>query len=339
MAHEIFIDWLSISQLHTESEPFPIFTGGINVDYDPLGNARFERVRPANFKGSFETSLRIKSDSRHISLSGNVGRFSRKDNLFNCGWEETLGKCNRILLARGLPAFNAGQVRNAIGKGDLPGARVSRIDLTANFATGSESQARHLIRWLASRSVSRMKRGRAGDESVWWVNSRHMLKAYIKHIEMLKHGCTEDDPVYQWCKEKGVVRVEIELKRRLLSDLDMVDIKNITDEKLIDVFHEQTEIFNAVDRSDEPDILDAIPPKSRVHAAAWMAGQDLKQLMSRATFFRHAKILREYGIDITEPRNVESFPVKVRIVEMKPLSMPDWYSLEDDVPHLKAVGE
>ena len=57
-----------------------------------------------------------------------------------------------------------------------------------------------------------------------------MLKAYIKHIEMLKHGCNEDDPAYIFCKEKGVVRVEIELKRRLLSDLDMVDIRNISDE-------------------------------------------------------------------------------------------------------------
>ena len=185
-----------------------------------------------------------------------------------------------------------------------------------------------------------MKKGRAGDESVWWSNTRHMLKAYIKHIEMLKHGCKENDRVYQWCKEQGVVRVEIELKRRLLNDLDMVDIKNINDEKLIKVFHEQTEIFNAVDRTDEPDILDAIPPRSRIHAAAWMAGQDLRQLLPNGTFYRHAKVLRDYGIDITEPRNVETFPVKVRIVEMKPLQMPDWYSLEDQhEPHLKAVGE
>lgn len=339
MANEIFIDWLTISQLHTSEELFPIFTGGINVDYDPNGNARFERVRPAHFSGSHETRISLKSDGRHISLSGNVGRFSRKDNLFNCGWGRTFEKCNRILQSKGLPAFNAGKIGHAIGEPGAPSARVSRIDLTANFATGSESQARHLIKWLATRSVSRMKKGRAGDESVWWVNSRHMLKAYIKHIEMLKHGCAEDDPVYLWCKEQGVVRVEIELKRRLLNDLDMMEISKISDEKLIQVFHEQTEIFNAVDRSDEPDILDAIPTKSRVHAAAWMAGQDLKQFMSRATFFRHAKILREYGIDISEPRNIEAFPVKVRIVEMKPLSMPDWYSLEDDQPHLKAVGE
>lgn len=339
MANEIFIDWITISQLHTESEPFPVYTGGINVDYDPLGNARFERVRPASFPGSFETSLRIKSDGRHISLSGNVGRFCRKDNLFNCGWQETLRKCNRVLVSRSLPAFNSGKASHAIGESGTPSARVSRIDLTANFATGSESQARHLIRWLATRSVSRMKKGRAGDESVWWVNSRHMLKAYIKHIEMLKHGCSPDDPVYLWCKEQGVVRVEIELKRRLLADLNMVEIDDINDEKLIQVFHEQTEIFNAVDRSDEPDILDSIPSKSRIYAAAWMAGQDLSNMAHRATLFRHAKVLREYGIDIMEPRNVETFPVKVRIVEMKPLSMPDWYSLEDDIPHLKVVGE
>ncbi len=339
MANEIFIDWITISQLHTESELFPVYTGGINVDYDPLGNARFERVRPASFPGSFETSLRIKSDGHHISLSGNVGRFCRKDNLFNCGWQETLGKCNRILVSRSLPAFNSGKVGHAIGESGTPSARVSRIDLTANFATGSESQARHLVRWLATRSVSRMKKGRAGDESVWWVNSRHMLKAYIKHIEMLKHGCSPDDPVYLWCKEQGVVRVEIELKRRLLADLNMVEIDDINDEKLIQVFHEQTEIFNAVDRSDEPDILDSIPSKSRIYAAAWMAGQDLSNMAHRATLFRHAKVLREYGIDIMEPRNVETFPVKVRIVEMKPLSMPDWYSLEDDTPHLKVVGE
>ncbi|MXS83632.1 hypothetical protein ABD07_11100 [Nitrosomonas oligotropha] len=180
-----------------------------------------------------------------------------------------------------------------------------------------------------------MKKGRAGDESVWWSNTRHMLK----HIEMLKHGCSEDDPVYLWCKEQGVVRVEIELKKRLLFDEGLNKLENITDEKLIKIFRDETEIFNRIDRSDEPDILDAIPAKSRIYAAAWLAGQDLSNMAHRATLFRHAKILREYGMDIMEPRNIEQFPVKVRIVDLKPLSMPDWYSLEDEQPQLKVVGE
>ena len=74
---------------------------------------------------------------------------------------------------------------------------------------------------------------------------------------------------------------------------------------------EQTDIFNAVDRSDEPDILDSIPTKSRVHAAAWMAGQDLRQLLSNGTFYRHARVLRDYGIDITEPRNARGLLILI----------------------------
>lgn len=337
MANEIFVDWISISQLHQTEEQLPIYCGGIIVNYDPLGNARHERVCAASFPGSFETSIRLKSDGKHTSLSGNVGRFSRKDNLFNLGFRETLAKANRICLARGLPAFTPAKILASAYEAESQGARVSRLDITCNFATGSESQARALIRWLGNRSVSRMKKGRVGDESVWWVNTRHMLKAYVKHIEMLKHGCDPDDLVYQWCKEQGVVRVEIELKKRLLFDEGLNQLENITDEKLIHIFHNETEIFSRVDRSDEPDILDAIPAKSRVYASAWLAGQDLKNLLSNGTLYRHAKILREYGIDILEPRNIEQFPVKVQIVDLKPLSMPSWYSLEEQEPVLRLV--
>ena len=133
--------------------------------------------------------------------------------------------------------------------------------------------------------------------------------------------------------------MEVELKRRLLSDEGLKNLENITQEKLEKIFHQETEIFRQVDRSDEPDILDAIPPKSRIYAAAWLAGQDLSNMAHRATLFRHAKVLREYGIDIMEPRNVEKFPVKVNVIDLKPVSMPDWYSLEDDQPHLRVVGE
>lgn len=338
MANEIFVDWITISQLHETDEQLPIYCGGIIVNYDSIGNARHERVCAASFPGSFDTSIRIKSDGKHSSLSGNVGRFSRSDNLFNLGFRETIEKANRICMARGLPAFTPAKIRPSTNEAESHGARISRLDITCNFATGSESQARALIRWLADRSVSRMKKGRAGDESVWWVNSRHMLKAYIKHIEMLKHGCSKDDPVYQWCKEQGVVRVEIELKKRLLFDAGLNKLENITQEKLEEIFHKETEIFKRIDRSDEPDIIDAIPTKSRIYAAAWLAGKDLTNMAHRATLFRHAKILREYGIDIMTQRNIEQFPVKVRIIDLKPLSMPSWYSLEEEIPVLKLVA-
>lgn len=336
--NEIFVDWLTITQLHQEGG-FPVIVGGLVVGYDRDGNARFERASPSRLGGSHSTNLQIRSDGGFVSLSGNIGRFSRQDNVFNLGFRETVAKANRIMLAQGLPAFGHGWIDN--NGYYCKGAQISRVDITANFATGSESQARALIRWLASRSVSRMKKGRAGDESVWWSNTRHMLKAYIKHIEMEKHGIKLDDQSYQLCKEKGVVRVEIELKRRLLNDLGLNKLENVTDEKLIKVFHEETEIFKRVDRSEEPDILDSLPPKSRIYASAWLAGQDLRNLASQATLYRHAKVLREFGMDILEPResNVEKFPVKVNVIELQPLSMPEWYSLKDDLTCLKVVND
>lgn len=170
-----------------------------------------------------------------------------------------------------------------------------------------------------------MKRGMASDESVWFVNTRRMLKAYIKHLEMAKHGTPLEDFALQWCKEQGILRVEVEMKKRELSALGLNDFGAITQEKLEALFEAETSVFRSVDRSDDVDIIDAIPARSRVYASAWLAGQDLRQSCSRATLFRHAKVLREFGLDILEPRNVQQFPVKVRIVDLTPVEAPAWY--------------
>ena len=62
---------------------------------------------------------------------------------------------------------------------------------------------------------------------------------------------------------------------------------------------------------------------------AWLKGQDLRQLVSRRTFFRHARVLKGFDIDITQPRNIHNFPVKVRVVDLCPLSAPDWYEWDE----------
>lgn len=323
MFNEVFVDWITASQHHPEGG-LPVVTAGLNVHYDASGICRLERNCSASIAGSHDTAIRVGCDGYRVSLSGNVGRFSRQDNLFNFGWDGTRAACERILTHIGLPIFTSS---NGIKEhADYRrGAVVSRLDVTANYETGSESQARSVIRWLAARSISRMKRGQAGDESVWWSNTRHMFKAYIKHLEMLAHGTEKENPVYQWCKERGVVRVEMELKKRLLSDMGLNDWDSLSQEKIESLFHDQTEILKAVDRSDEPDLIDSLPMRSRVYASAWLAGKDLRDMAGRATLFRHAKVLREYGMDIMQVRNVDQFPVKVRIVDMKPLQVPDWY--------------
>ncbi len=145
---------------------------------------------------------------------------------------------------------------------------------------------------------------------------------------MENHGKSPDEFLVDWCNRHGVVRVEVELKRRLLAELGLVNFADISDERLAAIYTEQTSILRRVDRSDEPDILAAIPSRSRAYAAAWLAGQDMQLLASRATLFRHARCLREYGIDILTPRNVETFPIRVRVVDLVPAAVPDWYQLK-----------
>lgn len=150
-----------------------------------------------------------------------------------------------------------------------------------------------------------------------------MLKAYRKGAEMKAHGM--DKELVEWATDQGIVRIELELKRRELQERGLRDIGSITQEKLEAIFHEHLEPFSRVDSSDEPDIIASIPVRSRAFAAAWLAGQDVRILCSQATLYRHAKVLRDYGLDILEQRNIERFPVKVRVIDLVPLSAPEWY--------------
>lgn len=321
----IFCDWFTASEFHPEKR-FPALVSGVAAQFDGQGNCRFERAIPARHTGSFETSVGIYCDGHRVGLSGNVGRFGRADNLFNLGWGATRKKADRILSAFSLPALQSrpAEVRPAHdGAPDLRGGTLARVDLTCNFSAGSDAQARRVIQWLAGQSLKRAKRGYSGDQSVWWSNTRMMLKAYRKGPEMKARG--GDAELIEWANDCGIVRVEVELKRRELQERGLREIGEVTQDKLEAVFHECIEPFRRVDSSDEPDILAAIPSRSRAYAAAWLAGQDIRLLCSQATLYRHARVLRDYGLDVLEPRNIERFPVKVRVIDLAPVSVPDWY--------------
>jgi len=319
---EIFVDWLTAVE-HHPGGGLPIIVGGLTVWHDRYGHPVCERASPTTVAGSFDSAIRVGCDGSRVFLSGNVGRFARADNLFNFGWAGTVRAANRVLLGIGLPPFSS--VDGLSPEGFRLGARLRRVDLTANFCTGSEAQARALIRWLAAQSVARMKRGQAGEESVWWANTRSMFKAYMKGPEMVKHGRSPDEFAVKWCGENGVVRVEVELKRRLLKDLGLDHFAVIDDATLTRLFEERTNVLRRVDRSDEPDVLAAIPCRSRPYAAAWLAGKDMRLMACERTLFRHARVLRQYGLDILQPRNVEAFPVRVRVIDLVPVGVPDWY--------------
>lgn len=327
-----FIDWVTVRQSFTRREPLPLLFRGVHSYHTSDGVCVSERLLASRVGGSWDTSIAVQSDGACVLVSGNVGRFGRPDNVFNRHWRGTLQALDRICQALSLPLFSV--ARHDASDADTgqvtSGAVISTLDITKNFSCGSDAQAIAFIRYCSGLNVSRCKRGLAGDESVWWVNSRRMIKVYRKWAEMVAHGADPNDPLVVWCREIGLVRVEVSMKRRLLNDLGLTDLGAITDEKLAEVYAEETAFLSKFDSSDDPDILAAIPVRSRAYAAAWLAGQDLSAIMSKRSMYRHGRVLAEYGLDIFSPRNIANFPTKVRVIELKPVAVPDWYDWHDE---------
>lgn len=337
------------------------FDGTECEDEEVLG----EQSRKAWIHGSHGTKIQVGSLGGLVSLAGNPGRWGRADNLFNHDLDGTVAASNWILGLKGLPAFRAGEpVATArIGKvltdqgfmyasggnmetdgylypkGDgtfRQGARVWTIHVTRNFVTGSESNAVAVLNWLDGQSVARVKKKRFGRSTVVWGNLRYcQVEAYLKADELLNH-CKGDlerqmmmqNPAYIWAKENGVVRIEVKAAKDYLRDRGLTYLGAWTMEKVIQLFDERTELLHRVKCDIEEFDPAMLPSRIATTAAAWLQGVDVTTTLSRATFYRHAAALREYGIDIAEKRNVATMPVRIKTIEMQAASIPDWYAMQ-----------
>ncbi|MEN7433750.1 phage/plasmid replication protein [Chromobacterium sp. TRC.1.1.SA] len=356
----LFVDWITISQRHPgrlnpetgEVEPaLPLVDDGIVGKFGRGDDGEYSEMpdwasqSAKSVKGSFSTLIRIKCDGFRVTLSGNVGRLDRPDNLFNLSFDATIQRCNQILARFGLPPFTAGErlvnpnpsaydVKHGLFE-YWTGATVSMLHMTQNFLTGSEANAQTTIDWLATQSLSRVKRGRAGETTVNFGDNggRKKLVAYIKWAEMLAHPHgrkreeIEQDPVYQYCRQEGVVRLELKAGRLLLRDNHLRFLGDITMEKLTELY--EAEVIPLVGRV-KTDVtrleLEHLPASVRVTAAAYLRGENVRALMSRRTFYRHASQLREYGLDIAEPLpTLTKFASVINVIQIKPLQCPEWY--------------
>lgn len=238
----------------------------------------------------------------------------------------------------GTPEYAA--ARRFSHDGDLTpgheGARVWSIHVTRNLVTGSESNAIAVLNWLDGQSVARVKKKRFGKSTVVWGSLKYcQVEAYLKADEMMDHCRGEieremmrQNPVYHWCRENGVVRVEVKAAKDCLRDRGLTWAGDWTMTKVIQLFEDRTEILHRVKADVEEFDPAMLPSNVSMTASAWLRGEDVRRVMKRATFYRHAALLREYGIDIAEPRNVASMPVRIKTIDIQPAGVPDWYDFK-----------
>lgn len=329
-----FVDWLSIAQDHPAGG-LPLVDSGCVLAVTADGVLDWKTTKAVKHEGSFETSLNVKCDGTRVSFSGNVSRFGRLENLFGYGLADCLTRVNAVLQHYGLPPFTAGERIEFAKRGEVrygwTGARISRIDLTANYEAGSADNAHAVMQYLGTQHAGRHE-GRVlgqGETVAWGQGSRRQYwKAYVKHLELVRHGC-EDQRVVEHCELRGVVRFEGTLRSNALTDLGCAYLGDYETGwamgQLIELFKAQTQVMQRAEKG--TDDLDELPKHLRATARDYMAGMDLAKSMSRASFYRHRTALLPYGIDIAV-RNVKPFQPRVRVIELRPAEVPTWYQFD-----------
>lgn len=164
---DVFCDWLTIYQDHDlrdeNDDPIclPVLNDGYVVRFEPDAfrksiddetgeirpmfdamKAEYTVSRKMEHEGSYESKVSIRCDGRRVELSGNVGRFGRPDNVFGLPVLETIDRANETSPPLACPLLlhcpqcalrQNGQFCQLSDKN----AVITRVDLTANFASGS----------------------------------------------------------------------------------------------------------------------------------------------------------------------------------------------------------
>lgn len=322
------------------------------------------RLCARQHEGSHSTKVLIESDGQRVRISGNVGRLDRLDNIFNYGLEDTVFKASEVARGYGLPAFSRGDqyIASSLSEHDKQrgvspwkwsGAYFNELHATRNYRAGNEKLAIDAMRSMAAFRSARISKGTFGDETLSFgmptkkgQRLRKAVVVYRKAAEMLAHAKGDDEKLrviksdeYQYARENGLIRFEAKWGRDYLRDHNLRYWGAADMAKIINLFNEETTFLLTADPGRVNRVVSDMPGKLRAAALLWIQGHDLRSLYARRTFFRHVKMLRDYGIDASEPRSIDGRPDAERALEamieqyktfdLVPLEAPDWYGLPE----------
>lgn len=330
------IDWFrgSIPFLHT-----PI-SGGELISVTPEGEQEWVVVRAVKTRGSHESTLQIRSRgsdgkgrATELWIDGNISKFLQGHNLFGSrNLTDLVYKAFTKLTRPGsileFDIFSAASAEQAILAGEY---EVKSLDINQIYQLDND---RSVESWLYACEMQAQKRAgrttsKRGTVYLGQNSRRWGLKFYNKFQEMLKNQA-DTHPHYErlLAFAKGTLRIELRLLSLELKDLKLTKGKHFTTDKINALFDEylgkMTMTKNATLIDDQ---LLNLPRPVQATYQIWRSGVSCRQLLTKATFFRHRKQLLEHSIDInfppSSPDRNNVVPL-VRVVEAIPIDNPSW---------------
>jgi len=325
----VFVDFATIRQAHPEGG-LPCLNGGKHIRIDSDGTIEYVLDRRAGLDGSYDSRVEVRCDGFNVEFSGNIARYNRRDNLFGYDWPETVARINSLLNLFSLPPFTVGKLFRFADRGwTWTGARVSRIDVTVNYGSGSAHALAALLRALSGHHVGRQKGQLRPDGMTveYGRGSRYVYgKFYSKAAEFIAHqgrksGAHVAQDVIDYATELGIGREEFTLKGNFLLQNGLSYLGAITHSGLVDIYCHRSQLRRLQQVC--YDDFSELPRRLRATYAAWRDGEPIK--VSRATFYKHRRDLLKYGVDISIPSNVRTMPIRIHKVDVAALEAPSWY--------------
>ena len=324
------IDWVS-AVLPCKHDPSKLMSGFV-MAYDAQGNNEWTVNKTLSIEGSHSSKIQIKSHTENqIYISGNPTKFLQGHNLF--GSNDLIGLMGKFFDALlqhdiGLcpDPFQIAAIKN--GEYEL-----TRVDVNETWHLSNQ---RDVLAWIRAVGETAYLKHRgagqfSGDTAYFGKNSRRWaLKCYSKGLEILAKGHKLPPELaipemieyaQKALRIEGVTR-QLELKRRSLHLACNWDVD--TAEELLLEYISKLEMSDVYMLKD--DVLDSLPSRLRLTYQAWLNGDDLKTVLPRPTFYRYRKQILEYGVDISSksPKEKSNVIPLIRVLEAKPVGIPDW---------------
>lgn len=321
---QIFCDFLTVSQYH--DTPHPAFNAGIRTTIDASGDITQISPVPFSLSGQNGSNLQISSDGHKVYLSGNPSRWNRSENYYGLSLDQAKIVANKILESVGLPTFTNGEIlQHTDGTQKYTGAQFSRIDMTANIKTGSPSNAKAYLQHQATQEYPRLKKHLYENTVYYGLQSDSRTIIIYDKAQQLRALHKKDMTPYMsrlidWLEKNGVIRFEIKYLR-YLRNKNLRYWHRVTQERLsIEI---EMDINLMTQEIEVPDYGD-IPGCALGTLGIYIMGLDVKKHLKSSTYYRHRKILKKFGYDISN-QNIHLLQPKVKIITLEPAGVPDFY--------------
>lgn len=325
------IDWVT-AILPCKHDPSKLISGMV-MSFDSLGNPEWTVNKKLSVEGSYSSKIQIKSHTdNQIWISGNPTKFLQGHNIFG---SNDLVHIMGLFFDALLKFDNLGLSPDPFQYAAIKDGHyaLSRVDVNESWHLDNSKDVLAWIRALGTTAYMKHRGAGqfSGDTAYFGKTSRRWsLKCYSKgnEIAVRGHGLHPDlqiPELIQYANKslriEAVIR-QLELKRIGLDVASNWDID--TAEELLLNYIQNLEMSDVYMLKD--DVLDTLPTRLRMVYQSWMNGDDLKQIMTKPTFYRVRKQLEKYGIDIATPSPKEKTNVipLIRVLEAKPVGIPDW---------------